>query len=54
MERYEDCIEVANKIEGYGVKSLSSLPVTESFATFGIRGDDIFPTATRGVLDFWR
>ena len=33
MERYEDCIEVANKIEGYGVKSLSSLPVTESFAT---------------------
>lgn len=33
MEEYEDCIEVANKVEGYGVKNLSTLAVTESFAT---------------------
>ena len=33
MERYEDCITAANKIEGYGVKGLSALSVVESFAT---------------------
>lgn len=33
MERYEDCIEAADKIEGFGVRDLGSLPVAESFAT---------------------
>lgn len=33
MERYEECIAAADKVDGYGVKGLGSLPVTESFAT---------------------
>ena len=33
MEKYEDCIAAADKVDGYGVKGLSSLPITESFAT---------------------
>ena len=33
MERYEDCIAAADKVEGFGVRGLGSLPITESFAT---------------------
>ena len=33
MEKYEECIAAADKVEGYGVKGLSSLPVSESFST---------------------
>ncbi len=33
MERYEDCIVMADKVEGFGVRGLSSLPVAESFGT---------------------
>ena len=52
MERYEDCIEVANKIEGYGVKSLSSFACHRIFLQLWNPWRRYFPTGHTRRIGF--